>query len=145
MPPKNPASSNLGFLLADTTRLMRRRFQECDSKSGLTYAQARALVYIARFEGRRQVELAEGLEIQPMTLARLVDQLQAQSLVERRPDPQDRRAHRLYITEAAQEPLREIRKLGQQVYDRMLAGLDQAQQDALLSALELMRSNLIND
>ncbi|NVK43595.1 MAG: MarR family transcriptional regulator [Oceanospirillaceae bacterium] len=140
-----PDENALGFLFADITRLMRRHFQALDSDSGLTYSQARVLVNIARLEGRRQVELADVMEIQPITLARLIDQLQAQSLVERRPDPKDRRAHRLYVTEAAAGPLQEIRKLGQSVYDRMLQGLDTPQRDALMSALKLIRGNLITD
>jgi len=136
---------NLGFLFGDISRLIRYRFQQIDSDIGLTYAQARALVHVARNEGRRQVELADIMEIQPITLARLIDQLQTQALVERRPDPQDRRAYRLYLTAAAAEPLRQIRALGKTVYDRMLEGLDSAQQRALLSALKQIRCNLIND
>lgn len=137
--------SPLGFLFADIARLMRQRFQQYASESDLTYAQARALVYVARNEGLRQVELAELLEVQPITLARLIDQLQAEGLVERRADPSDRRAHRLYLCAAATGPLKQIRAVGQQVYEQMLAGLDKEERSALQSALKLIRHNLIND
>lgn len=136
---------NLGFLFADIARLIRFNFQQIDSDIGFTYAQARALVHVARNEGRRQVELADLMEVQPITLARLIDQLQTLGLVERRPDPQDRRAYRLYLTDAAEEPLRQIRELGKAVYDRMLEGVDSDQQKELLSTLKQVRRNLITD
>ena len=66
---------SLGFLLADVSRLMRRAFQQRLEGSSLTLAQARALVYVGRHEDVRQVDLADMLEVQPITLARLIDQL----------------------------------------------------------------------
>ena len=77
-------NDSVGFLIADVLRLMRRRFAKHLKPSGLTLAQARALVYISRREGLRQVELAAVMEIQPITLARIVDQLAEAGLVERR-------------------------------------------------------------
>ena len=68
-----PQQDSLGFLLADVSRLMRRAFQQRSVNSALSLAQARALVYVSRHEGIRQVELAELLDIQPITLARLID------------------------------------------------------------------------
>ena len=70
-----PQQTTLGFLLADVSRLMRKAFRQRLEDSALTLAQARTLVYISRHQGIRQVELAELLEIQPITLARLIDQL----------------------------------------------------------------------
>ena len=98
----------IGFLLADVTRLMRRAFASELEGSQLTLAQAKTLLRLRRCEGARQVELAEYLEIRPITLTRLVDQLQAEGLVERRADPQDRRAFQLYLTEAAQPVVEQI-------------------------------------
>ena len=94
----------LGFLLADVSRLMRREFaQRMGGRlSSLTFAQARALVHLSRSEGLRQIELANLLEVQPITLARLIDQLDARGLVERRADPDDRRAR---ASRVAQQPL----------------------------------------
>ena len=74
---------SLGFLLADVFRLLRQNFQRRLEGSSLTLAQARALVYLSRHEGVRQVDLAEMLEVQPITLARLIDQLADAGLVER--------------------------------------------------------------
>ena len=92
---------NLGFLLADVSRLMRRAFQQRLEGSSLTLAQARALIYVSRNEGVRQVDLADLLEVQPITLARLIDQLAGDGLVERRSDPADRRAYHIFLTPAA--------------------------------------------
>src|SRR5262245_29105165 len=88
---------NLCFLLVEVSRLMRREFYDRLEGSRLTQAQARALKHLVHNEGLKQRDLAEILEIQPITLARLVDQLEEMKLVERRPDPSDRRAYRLHV------------------------------------------------
>lgn len=95
-----------GFLLSDVSRLMRRAFQSRLRDTDLTLAQARTLVHLSRREGLRQVELADLLEIQPINLARLIDQLTAKELVERRADPTDRRAYRLFLHPAQPCPWR---------------------------------------
>ncbi len=91
----NKQPDTLGFLIGDVQRLMRRQFQQQLEGSCLTLAQARALVHIARSEGIRQVDLAERLDIQPITLARQLDQMAENGLVERRSDPHDRPAYQL--------------------------------------------------
>jgi DNA-binding MarR family transcriptional regulator len=83
---------NLCFLVVEVSRLMRREFYDRLEGSDLSQSQARALKHIAHNEGLKQRDLAELLEVQPITLARLVDQLEEMKLVERRPDPEDRRA-----------------------------------------------------
>ena len=100
----------LGFLLADVSRMMRRAFNKHLEGSSLTLAQARALVYAARHEGIRQSHLAEMLEILPITLTRLIDQLVEDGFVERRPDPNDRRAHQIFITKQAPPTLNSIKQ-----------------------------------
>jgi DNA-binding MarR family transcriptional regulator len=127
--------TNPCFLLADIGRLMRQRFQQQLDHSELTYAQARALINISRYPGLRQVELAELMGIQPITPARLIDQLQQQQLVERRADPADRRAYRLHTTAAAQSPLQQIRQIGAVIYEQMMDGLDARQRDELALSL----------
>src|SRR3546814_7154100 len=92
---------SIGFLLSDVARLLRRNFTRRAQYLGLSQAQWQALAHLARREGVNQATLAESLEIQPVTLARLVDRLQEKGLVERRPDPADRRAFCLYLTPAA--------------------------------------------
>lgn len=134
----------LGFLLADVSRLMRREFaRRMDGRlSILTFAQARALVHLARSEGLRQVELANLLEVQPITLARLIDQLDARGLVERRADPDDRRAHRLFLTPAARPHLDALREVAASVRVDALRGIDAAQAAALSATLARIRGNL---
>lgn len=131
-----------GFLLMDVSRLLRRCFQKRMVGGELTLAQSRALIYIARNPGIRQVELAERLEVQPITLARLVDQLESCGLAERRPHPQDRRAYQLYQTEKAEAYLNDMGNVLQGIRDEAFAGLSEEELAALLSALTKIHSNL---
>lgn len=133
---------SLGFLLSDVSRLTRRAFARRMEGGALTFAQARALVHLARSEGLRQVELAHLLEVQPITLARMIDQLDARGLVERRVDPHDRRAHRLFLTPAAGQHLEGIRTVTEEVRSEALRGIGAAQAAALLATLALVRENL---
>ncbi len=133
---------SLGFLLSDVSRLLRQSFQQRIEGSPLTQAQGRALVYVSRHEGIRQVELAEVLEVQPITLARLIDQLEQSGLVERRPDPTDRRAYLLFVTPAAAPHLAAIRAVGKSLRAEVLRGVDKQEIAALYSALQKMRDNL---
>jgi len=132
---------SVGFLVADVSRLMRRAFQKRLEGSSLTLAQARALVYVSRNEGVRQVDLAELLEIQPITLARLLDQLADTGLVERRAAPQDRRAYHVFLTPAAAPHLAAIAQVIKAIWDDGLRGLDAQQAEAVAFALRTMRDN----
>lgn len=132
----------LGFLLADVSRLMRRAFQQRLEGSSLTLAAARALVYVSRHEGVRQVELAELLEVQPITLARLIDQLAAAGLVERRPDPADRRAYQVFLTAHATPRLAAIEQVAASIRADALRDLGKQQAAAVMAALRKMRANL---
>src|SRR5215210_4605358 len=89
------------FLLFDVARLLRTLADQRVRGLNMTRAQWAVLARLERFEGLKQSELAESLEIQPITLTRLVDRLCANGLVERRADPQDRRAKRLFLTAVA--------------------------------------------
>jgi len=133
----------LGFLLADVSRMMRRAFNKhIEGCGSLTLAQARALIYISRHEGIRQSHLADMLEILPITLTRLIDQLVNDGLVERKPDPNDRRAHKIFITEQAPPTLKSIQEAVVSTQADALIGLDKQQSALLLSALQKMRDNL---
>src|SRR5258708_25444872 len=85
-------SSTLGFLLHNVARLLRRRFEQNARGSGLTRSQWQVLAYLANNEGINQSGLADLLEIEPITLGRIIDRLQTRGLIERHPDPSDRRA-----------------------------------------------------
>lgn len=132
----------LGFLLADVTRQMRRAFQKRFADSFLTMAQARVLVYVARQEGLRQIDLADLLDVQPITLTRLIDQLVDGGVVERRSDPTDRRAHLLYLLPTAKAHLESIEQVTKTIREESLGGLTERQVTDLLAALQKMHDNL---
>jgi MarR family transcriptional regulator, transcriptional regulator for hemolysin len=138
-------SRTLGFVLNDVARLMRKRFEQRARAAalGLTRAQAAVLANLARQEGINQAALAQLLELEPITLARLLDRLQAVSLIERRPDPKDRRAHLLYLTEAAYPLLDRIFALAAAVREDALVGVAEPDRDRLLDVLIEMKTNLI--
>src|SRR5580692_5001805 len=93
---------NFGFIVHDVARLLSRRFNDrAVVRLGLTRAQCRLLGYLARNEGINQAGLADLLEIKPMTLVRQIDRMEDSGWIARRPDPADRRARRLYLTERA--------------------------------------------
>lgn len=132
----------LGFLLANISRLMRRDFERRLQGTSLTLAQARALVYVSRHEGIRQVDLAELLEIQPITLVRLIDQLAEAGLVERRADPGDRRAYQVHLTPDAGPQLTVVKRAAAATRARALRGANAEQAAAVLAALRQMHENL---
>lgn len=133
---------SLGFLLADVSRLMRRAFQQRLEGSSLTLAQARALVYVSRHEGVRQVDLAEMLEVQPITLTRLIDQLADAGLVERRADPADRRVYQVFLTPTAAPHLAAVRQVATAIQADVLRDLDEQQTAVVFLALRKIRDSL---
>lgn len=133
---------SLGFLLSDVSRLMRRSFNQHLKGSGLTLAQARALLYVSNNEGIRQVDLAELLEIQPITLGRLIDSLTERGLVERRVDPTDGRAFRLVLLSAATPHLVAISRVTATLRGISLRHIDKQDAECTVSTLEKMRANL---
>ncbi|GGO68308.1 MarR family winged helix-turn-helix transcriptional regulator [Bowmanella pacifica] len=136
---------NLAFLIADTNRLIRQFFQQRLRCSPITLAQARALFYVSRFEGVKQVELADALEIQPMTMARLLDQLCDLQLVERVQDPNDRRAYQIFLTPAAKPHLAEIERVSALMREQMLSTLGSEQVSSFMRTLIRLRTGLLND
>jgi MarR family transcriptional regulator for hemolysin len=138
-------SRTLGFVLNDVARLLRKRFEQRARAAslGLTRAQSSVLAYLARQEGINQAALAQILDLEPITLARLLDRLQAAGLIERRADPKDRRAHLLYLTEGAYPLLDRIFALAAEVREEALVGIPEPDRDRLLDMLITMKSNLI--
>jgi len=137
-----PERESLGFLMADATRLIRRVCAAYLSEHQITVAQMRALVYLARNEGIRQVELADLLEVQPITLARMIDQLAEAGLVERHADPKDRRAFQLFLTAAAAPIIEYIGERSATFQRQALEGLTPEQVDVLFFGLNKVRDNL---
>jgi MarR family transcriptional regulator for hemolysin len=132
----------LGFLLHDVARLLRRRFEQNARLSGLTRSQWQVLAYLAKNEGINQNGLADLLEVEPITLCRIVDKLQALGLVERHPDPSDRRVWLLHLTPAARPKLTQLGKLGEVTRGEALAGVSEADTERLLKTLQALKSNL---
>lgn len=141
MPPRDPAHS-VGFLMHEVSRLMRRDFNRRVQSLGLTQAQARAIAHLSRNEGINQAALAEILEIQPISLARLIDRLAGAGWVERRPDPRDRRAVQLHLTEKAGPILAEMWDLAAETRELAMAAIPEARRDALIATLQDMKRNL---
>jgi DNA-binding MarR family transcriptional regulator len=142
MPDHVPPPS-LGFLLSDTARLMRRRFDQKARPLGLTRAQWQVLAHLARHEGINQAGLAELLDLEPITVCRLVDRMEEGGWVERRPDPNDRRARLLYMTAKARPVIEELRALAEELYAEALAGLPAAARTQLIGLLTQVRQNLV--
>ena len=133
---------NIGFLMKDVTRLMRRNFMRRADGFGLTQAQMQAMAYVARKQGIRQVTLADMLEIQPITTARLIDKLVEEGLVERRPDPGDRRAVQLFVTAKADKLLERIYVVAAAAREDAMIGITPDMQEILISVLGQMHDNL---
>ena len=142
LPALVPEQESLGFLLTDNLRLTRRIAARYFEQYNMTLAQARALLGVFRWQGIRQVDLADFMEIQPISLARLLDQLAESGLIERRPDPKDRRAFQLYLTPAAAPMVKLINDASREFQAKALAGFTEEQKEGLLSGLNKLRENL---
>jgi MarR family transcriptional regulator for hemolysin len=135
-------SREIGFALNDVARLMRTYADQRARDLNTTRAQWAVLVRLQRCEGVKQAELADSLDLAPITLGRLIDKLTAAELVERRDDANDRRAHRLYLTDKAMPALTQLGALGEDLMGRALAGLSPDTIESLKLSLERIRRNL---
>ncbi len=140
--PGNIPYRTFGFVLHDVARLLRKRFEQKARSLGLTRSQWQVLAHIARHEGIGQSALADILEIEPITLGRLLDRLEGAGLVERRANPRDRRAWQLFLADKAHPILDRVWELAGETRDEAMAGLTPAEQDRLLAMLMTIRSNL---
>jgi DNA-binding MarR family transcriptional regulator len=135
-------SNSVGFMISDVSRLMRRRFDERARLMGVTRTQWRTLTTLKRHEGINQGGMADLLEVEPITLSRMIDRLEEANLVERRPDPADRRAWQIFLTPKALPILDQLHTLAEGMIENALFGLDQAQRDQLMASLATIRTNL---
>ncbi len=141
MPPLSP-KREFAFLLNDVARLLRTYANYRAAQFGITRAQWAVLVRVDREEGLNQSELADTLDLQPITLTRLLDKLCDSGLIERRPDPDDRRAKRLFLMPAARPLLEQLRVLGEETMAEALSGLDRAGIDRMIGELSTVKENL---
>lgn len=139
-----PRSLNreFAFTVNDVARMLRTYADYKASQFGITRAQWSVLVRLDRFEGIKQTELAEMMDLQPITLTRLLDRLCDGGLIERRSDPNDRRAKRLFLTAAARPLLEQLGALGEDMMATALAGVDQATVERMVSQLTTVKENL---
>ena len=140
--PHRSQNREILFTISDVGRLLRTFADHKARAYGMTRAQWAVLLRLERREGLKQSDLAEDLDIQPITLTRLVDRLCDNGLIERRPDPTDRRAKRLYLTPAARPLLDRIETQVEELAETVLAGVDPAVVGVMLTHLGIARENL---
>lgn len=133
---------SLPFEIAETAHALRRAFDRRAANLGVTRAQWKVMFRLDRRPGIRQVELAEMLDIEPITLCRIVDRLEEAGLVERRRDPADRRAWQLYLTARARPLKVKLDVLGKELIGEAFAGIDPAALAAARDVLAHIRDNV---
>jgi len=134
---------NIGFLLHDVARLMRKRFEQNARGLGLTRSQCQVLAHLARNEGIQQGTLAEILEVEPITLTRIVDRLEEGGFVDRRAHPTDRRIRQLHLTKKAHPLLSEIFAIGAVTRGEAFEGVPDEERERLFAILSSMKANLL--
>lgn len=139
-----PRSLNreFAFIINDVARMLRTYADYKASQFGITRAQWVVLVRLDRFEGMKQSELAEMLDLQPITLTRLLDRLCDSGLIERRSDPNDRRAKRLFLTPAARPLLEQLGQLGETLMATALEGVEREKIEQMVAQLATVKENL---
>jgi DNA-binding MarR family transcriptional regulator len=130
------------FLVNDVARLFRTRFDQRARAQGMTRAQWVILARLNIKPGLSQCEMASILEVEPISVGRLIDRLEARGLVERRPDPTDRRVRRLHLLPAARPILDEIAKYRETISLEVLDGVDADARTGVVNALLRMKNNL---
>jgi len=142
----NDAASGrtFGFLTQDVARLLKRHFERRARQEGLpiTRRQAAVMIHVARHEGVSQAEVAARLDLEPISLVRMLDKLCEERLVERRPHPTDRRVRTLWLTAAARPVLESILRINQAIRAEAFTGMPLAVRDALIDALAQVKDNL---
>ena len=129
------------FEIGETAHALRKAFDRMAVGLGVTRAQWKVLFKLTRRPGMRQVELADMLDLEPITLCRIVDRLEEASLVERVRDPEDRRAWRLHVTESAQPLIEKLQAVGAELVGRAFSGIDPKDIETTRKVLTQVREN----
>jgi DNA-binding MarR family transcriptional regulator len=129
------------FEIGETAHALRKAFDRLATGLGVTRAQWKVLFKLTRHPGLRQVELADLLELEPITLCRIVDRLEEARLVERARDPEDRRAWRLHVTAGAQPLVEKLRAVGDELVEQAFAGIDPQDIETTRKVLARVREN----
>jgi DNA-binding MarR family transcriptional regulator len=132
----------LPFEIAETAHALRRAFDRRASTLGVTRAQWKVLFRVSRTPRLRQVELADILDVEPITLCRIVDRLEEAGLIQRVRDPADRRAWRLEVTQKAEPLIAKLRALAEEMTTQAFAGLEPRQLESMRAQLAKIRDNI---
>ena len=133
---------DLQILLHDVARMQRTRFDRWARTYGLTRAQGVILARLHRQPGLSQIEMAAICEVEPITVGRLVDRLEARGLIERRPDPTDRRIRRLHLMPASEPLIARIEAYRNDQSEYLLSGVTAAQRETVVNVLLQMKNKL---
>ena len=133
---------DIGYRMSDNSRLLRRLFDERVRDLGLTAAQARLLLSLNRHPGENQAFHAERLEVEPITLTRIIDRMEEAGWVERKVDPADRRARILHLTDKSRGTVEGLRQIVEAMFEEVLTGLDDGERRHLAGMLERIGANL---
>jgi len=140
--PQQPVKREFAFTIMDVARLIKTYADQRARQFGISRAQWAVLIRIDRHEGLKQTELADMLDLQPITLTRLLDRLSDKGLIERRADPNDRRANRLYLKPAAKPLLDRLADLGTDMMETVLDGISMTSIERMLKELGAVKDNL---
>lgn len=132
---------NFGFLLKDVARRYVLRFEQHASEISMTLMQCKVLVHLEKNEGASQARLAELADMDPMMMVRILDRMETDKVLERRADPDDRRARRLYLTRKATPLLAEIWRLGDVTRNEFFGGVSKADREVFMRVLEQIHRN----
>lgn len=131
----------LPFEIAETAHAMRKAFDRRAIGLGVTRAQWKVLFRLTRQPGMRQIELADLLDVEPITLTRIIDRLQEAGLVDRTPDPSDRRVWRLHVTATAQPLVEKLREIADEMTAETFFGIEPGEIEITRRVLERLREN----
>jgi len=136
------AMEMLAWEIAETAHSLRRAYDRRAAELGVTRAQWRVLAWLSRAPDLRQVDLAEKLDVEAITLCRMIDRLEEAGLVERQRDPEDRRAWRLYLTPKAGPVVAGLRRLATELAETAFSGLGDDEIEEMRASLKRIRGNL---
>jgi MarR family transcriptional regulator for hemolysin len=133
---------NFIFTLAELQRVVRSYAEQKVARFGITRAQWAVLAKLAKNEGQQQATLAKAMEMQPITLKRLIDPLCAKGLIERRSDQHDRRANRLYLKPAGRALVARLKSVRNEINQQALIHLKPADAERLVEQLNAIKENV---
>ena len=136
-------STPFGFLIHEAARSLTAAYETRLKPMGLTRSQWRAILYTSRSPGISQTDLAEMLGVGRMSVTAAVDKLEQKGYLRRLSDPDDRRSNKLYLTEAAEKMVPDMRETGRALLEELLVGIDERTQKAVVKALHQIRDNAV--